>query len=290
MVQHTAHLTSQQSMWGDGPGGYRNQQNHQQQPQAQVLQVHHHNTEDAPAPHFLTQEQIWQCLQRQGGEERQLSTDEQQSASSDLQLWDADADYLVQQLAELSYSTRSASCSSRTHSTSTSRRHSQVQEHRHAMSALSMIEHELQQLLSMQRWLDGAAAVAAPGSKAAAACESARSQHELVLQQAVAAHETIHAAVCDAAAALDEWDDPTTAVGVGAAAGSWAGSYQLHQQPQFGGLQGGFDDAGAPYGRGAHGVGVMTSNYELHSCLEEEQLPDVTPESLLQHFDHYAII
>jgi hypothetical protein len=156
------------------------------------------------------------------------------------------------------------------HQHSTSRVQQLAAQHCEALLALQEIESELQQLLTMQERLATARAVAAPGSRAASACESAVLQHQTVLWQAVSARESIQAAVAEAAAAMSG-----CVVQAAGGAQQWEGQH---------GSLGQFDAAA-----GMHPF-TCREGYSLPlQGIDDRQYP-ADAESLLQHFGHYAII
>jgi len=259
LLQHMARSAEQ-----DAPTPWQQQQ---QQQRPQVLQVHHPQVDPQDAQ---VQQQLWQYLQQQ---EMQLQSRCEQDALLQ-QDWQMQHAYEVSRLP-----TPATSCSTRISSMATSRPSSYIAhqlpcwappahavhsmaEHTQALSALRVIESELQQLLHMQDWLADARSVACPGSRAAAACDSAILQHQVVLQQAVTAREAIQAAVFEAAAALGQ--DFMPMYHAAAAAGP--------------------DDMAAMCDNESH------YDFSCREGFDEEPLYPADAESLLQHFGHYAII
>jgi hypothetical protein len=265
-ARHTAHLWQQ---YQDLP---------QQQHLLPLELPDAHNAPGWSQEQFLQQrrrmqqqgEQQQQRRQARGQRQAEQQEQEGQQQQQELLAWHDDS-WQVQQLLELSGVWPG---SSRHHAVAEHQLNQQQRaaEQRQALSALQVIEHELQQLFTMHDWLAQTHATAAPGSRAAVACASALLQHQQVLQQALEAREALEAAALEATAALVASGGPPRI-----AAGSSAGG--ICMQP-----------------RGLEAAGMGGAALELDSshinCLEEGEplYPVDGAEVLLQHFGHFAII
>lgn len=275
---HTLTGLSQEQIW------YHLQQQRREQQEQQLWQQQQARREQqAPSAPVPPQQQALPPSPQQAAQPQQ----QQDVADEDFAFWaqsqhhDDDLKSLQRQLQELSYTRPdnpatlgSITSNSAAASSARAQRNQQCQqlaaEHFEALAALHEIESELQQLFSMQDRLAAARAIAAPGSRAAAVCESALMRHQAVLQQALVARQGIASAVYEAAV---NWGDMR---GVQAQQGGAGAQWDAAVVAEF--------------------MGMCGSNQDLHLDVSGREGFDAEPlypadaESLLQHFGHYAII